>query len=125
MPLTKNLARAFNDHITAEMAAAYGLFAMSVWLGSQKLPGSASWMRIESDSERAHSEEIVRFILDRGGAVVLGNMWTPVSEFESPLALFEHALASQRQVSTGVEKLYAAGPAGPRHRKPVSSQPVG
>jgi ferritin len=47
------------------------------------------------------------FINDRGGRVVLQALDQPPADFESPLALFERALAHEQEVTRAINRLVA------------------
>ena len=106
MALGKKILSALNDQITMELAASHSYLAMAAWFESQNLPGMAAWMQLQSTEERAHALKFFSFVVDRGEDVVLAALETPQSTFESPLAVFEHALAQERGVTAAINGLY-------------------
>lgn len=97
---------ALNDQVTMELESANAYLQMSAWLAHQNLEGMAAWMRAQAAEERDHADRFLDFILDRGGQVAIGDMKGPSSQYESPLAAFETALAQEEAVTGAIHDLY-------------------
>lgn len=100
-----------NEQIKNEFHASHQYLSMAAYFESANLPGSASWMRSQSQEETEHAMRFYDFILDRGGKVVLGALDAPTVDFDSPLEVFEEALEHERRVTAQINALYglAAG----------------
>jgi ferritin len=107
MQITESMEQAFNTQLTMELQAAHNYLAMAAWLEAEGFPGSAGWMKAQSDEERHHAQRIYRFILDRGGRVAIGDLDAPKADFDSMLDVFETGLAQERDVSAAINALYA------------------
>jgi ferritin len=106
MQMPSDLEAAFNDQITLELASSIAYLQMAAYLESQSLTGMASWMRIQSDEERAHAIKFFDFVLDRGNTVAIGEIQAPEAETASPVDAFRQALDQERHVSESIRQLY-------------------
>lgn len=106
MKMTDMLAAGYSDQVTMELESSNAYLQMSAWFETADLPGMASWMRIQSEEERLHALKFIDFILDRGNTVSIGPVQAPPSDFASPRAVFEAALAQEQAVSTSIRQLY-------------------
>ena len=106
MKMSEKLAVAFSDQVTMELSSSVAYLQMSAWFESIDLPGMASWMRIQSEEERQHALRFMDFVLDRGNLLVIGERKKPKSEFDSPKAAFEAALAQEQSTTHSIRNLY-------------------
>lgn len=104
--LSQTLQDALNRQIRIELYSAYVYLSMSAYCEANHLPGIAHWMRMQWQEELNHALKFYDFINDRGGRVVLEALDQPPAEFESPLAVFEKALAHERSVSASIHQIY-------------------
>jgi ferritin len=107
MPMNQATNTALNSQITMELQAAHSYLAMAAWFDSTGFPGMAAWMRAQSAEETQHALKFYQFVLDRDGRVELGSLAAPKSDFESITAVFEAGLAQEREVTAGINDLYA------------------
>ncbi len=108
MKMPEGLEAAFNSQLTMELGSANAYLQISAWFSTQNLNGMAGWMRTQAGEERAHADMFLDFILDRGGAPIIGQVEAPVPSFDSPLAAFEAALAQEQAVTAAIHELYRA-----------------
>lgn len=108
MRMPDDLAQRFNTQIDLELSSSVAYLQMAAFFDGRSLPGMASWMRIQSDEERAHALKFFDHLLDRGNTVTLGAGEAPVSDFESVSDAFRAALAQEERVSKAISDLYAA-----------------
>lgn len=106
MPLSKKMLDALNDQITMELSASHSYLAMAGWFESQNLPGMAAWMQLQSAEEREHGLKFFEFVVDRGEDVELGSLGKPTVAFDSPVDVFEQALAQEKNVTASINALY-------------------
>jgi ferritin len=78
---------------------------MSAYFDSQNLAGMASWMRIQAQEELTHAMKFFDFINERDGRVLLTQVETPKTEWESPLNAFEEALAHEKMITGRINDL--------------------
>jgi ferritin len=105
--ISKALQDALNEQIKNELYSAYLYLSMSAYFERTNLPGSARWMRLQSQEEVSHAMKFFDHLNDRGGSVVLQAIDQPPSEFKSPLEMFQQALAHEQKVTGMINKLYA------------------
>ena len=105
--ISKALQDALNEQIKNELYSAYLYLSMSAYFERINLPGSARWMRLQSQEETSHAMKFFDHLNDRGGTVVLQAIDQPPSEFKSPLEMFQQALAHEQKVTGMINKLYA------------------
>ncbi len=104
--LSKTLQEAINEQIKNELYSAYLYLSMSAYCEANNLPGSARWMRLQSQEETAHAMKLFDYVNDRGGRVVLQAIDQPTAEFGSPLDVFQQVLAHEQKVTSLINKLY-------------------
>ncbi len=107
--LSEKMQTALNNQINAEYFASYIYLSMSAYSQAGNLGGFAHWMRAQSAEEMGHTLKIFDYVNERGGrvvlTVVLTQVETPPSEWESPLAAFEAANAHERRVTGMIDDL--------------------
>ena len=104
--MTDRLGAAYSDQITMELTSSVAYLQMSAWFEQADLQGMASWMRIQSEEERLHAVRFIDFVLERGNAIVIGEVPAPTHEFDSARKCFEGALEHERNVSAAIRSLY-------------------
>ena len=104
--ISPTIQNAINDQIKHEFYSSYLYLSMSAYFETLSLPGFASWMRVQSQEEHEHAMKFFDFVNDRDGSVELQALDQPPGEFQSPLDVFEHALAHERKVTALINRLY-------------------
>ena len=104
---SKKVRGTMNLQIKYELESAYIYLSMASYLDSITLPGMAHWMKLQAQEEVAHAMKFYTFINDRGGRVELQSIDQPPVEFESPLDIFERALAHEQKITGNINDLYA------------------
>ena len=97
--LSEKMQSALNDQLNAEAYSAYLYLSMSAWFESQNLSGFARWMQVQAQEELTHSLKFYGHIHERLGRVTLQAIDAPKTEWESPLNVFEEALAHEQKVT--------------------------
>lgn len=105
--LNEVMQQALNDQINAELGAYYIYLSMSAWFEHRDLRGFAAWMRRHADEELAHALKIFDFVNERNGRVLLQALAQPDTDWETPLAVFEDALAHEQHVTQLINELVA------------------
>ena len=104
--LSKALEGAISDQIRDELYSAYLYLSMSAYFEANNMPGSARWMRLQSDEEMSHAMKLFDYVFDRGSRVVLQAIDQPPAEFGSTLEIFEQALAHEQKVTGMINAIY-------------------
>jgi len=103
--LSKNMEKALNKQINAELYSAYLYLAMAAYFESLSLSGFANWMRIQAQEELTHAMKFYDFVYERGGRVVLDAVDAPPEAWDSSLAAFEGAYEHECKVSAMINDL--------------------
>ncbi len=103
--LNKNVEKAMNDQIVAELFSSYLYLSMAAYLQSKSLEGMASWMRVQAQEEVVHAMKFYDYIIERGGQVRLGAIDQPEHDWASPLAVFEAGYAHELKVTARINAL--------------------
>ena len=101
----EKMEKAINDQINWELFSAYLYFSMAAYFDSVNLKGFSSWMRVQTMEEEAHTKKFYDYLSSRGGRVVLSKIAAPPSEWDSPLAAFEHVLEHEQMVTGRINDL--------------------
>jgi ferritin len=104
--LSDTLQKALNDQIKHELYSSYLYLSMAAHLEATNLPGSARWMRMQSQEETEHALKFFEYILDRGGRVTLQAIDQPPATFGSLLSIFQQALEHEQKVTGLIRELY-------------------
>ncbi|HEX7091238.1 MAG TPA: ferritin [Longimicrobiales bacterium] len=102
----KAVQDAINEQITYELYSGYTYLAMSAYFEEQGLPGFAMWMRLQAQEELKHAMRLFDHVAERGGHIALGAVDAPAANFDSPLDVFEKALAHEQHVTQRIHRLY-------------------
>jgi ferritin len=105
--LSKTMQDAINEQIQKEYHSSYLYLAMAAYCEASNLPGSAKWMRVQSQEELSHALKLFEHMVDRGGRVTLQAIPQPPAEYKSALDVFEKVLAHEQLVTASIHKLYA------------------
>lgn len=106
MKMPDDLAKAFNDQITMELASSLAYLQMAAHFDGENLTGMGAWMKAQAEEEKEHAHLFLQFVLDRGNAVKIGSIDGPRSDFESVQQVFEAALAQERAVTASIHDIY-------------------
>ena len=97
--INKNLEKAINDQINAELFSAYLYLSMSAYFESVNLSGFANWMRIQAQEEQSHAMKFFDYLNERGGRVILTDIEASQSEWKSPIDVFKHVYSHEQKVT--------------------------
>lgn len=103
--LTEKIQSALNTQINEELQSAYIYLAMSAEADRLGLPGFANWFKMQYTEELAHADRFFHYILERSGEVDLHALAKPEVKTETPLSMFEKALAHERHITQCIFKL--------------------
>lgn len=106
MAINDTLSKALSDQITLELESSIVYLQLAIALEGRDLPGMASWMRLQSDEERAHAAKFIAHVTDRGGRPQIGAIAAPQDIGDGILEAFESSLAHEQKVSESIRNLY-------------------
>ena len=103
--LSDKLLKALNDQINAELYSSYLYLSMAAYFQDLNLGGFAQWMKVQALEELTHAMKFFGFVGDRGGRATMAPMAGPPIRWESPLAVFQEALAHEQKVTGLINRL--------------------
>jgi len=103
--LSDKMLKALNDQINAELYSSYLYLSMAAYFQDLNLSGFAQWMKVQALEELTHAMKFYGFVGDRGGRVTMAPIGGPPNRWESPLAVFQEALAHEQKVTGLINKL--------------------
>ena len=103
--MKKEMEKAFNKQVNAELYSSYLYLAMESYFQSISLSGFATWMRAQVQEELFHGIKMYDYIHARGGKASLEAIAKPEEKWETPLAAFEQILAHEQHVTALINNL--------------------
>ncbi len=103
--INEKMEKAFNDQINAELYSEYLYLSMKAYFETLNLKGFVNWMDVQVQEEHAHAMGMFDYLNSRGGRVKLMAIDAPKTDWESPLAVFEHILEHEELVTSLINKL--------------------
>lgn len=103
--LSSKMQTALNVQIKEELQSAYIYLQMSAESDRLGLPGFANWFKMQYTEELAHADRFFHYVLERNGEVDLHALEKPHLGEESPLSMFEKALAHEQHITACIFKL--------------------
>jgi len=111
----EKLHELFSKQITNEMCASQLYLSASIWCESKEFVGMASYMRKESDEERAHALSLVDFANKRDIPITLEQIPAPVCEWRKLEDLWRDLLESEKGNTKALYELADAAQAAHDH----------
>ena len=105
MDINKKMQDAFNAQIKEELYASHLYLQMAFWFSKEGWNGFAGWMGKQSHEEKEHAMDMAKFLVDRGGEVLLTDIPSVQTSWDSPVDVFKDAMAHEEHVSAQIEKL--------------------
>jgi ferritin len=103
--LSKNVQKAMNEQINAELYSSYLYLSMSAHFSSVNLNGFANWMRIQAQEELMHAMKFYDHVNEREGRVMLKAIEGPQVEWGTPLEIFEAVYKHEQHVTGLINSL--------------------
>lgn len=100
--IDKKIEKLLNEQIQKEFNSAYIYLAMKEYFETQNLEGFAHFFHMQAKEEVEHAMRISDYINQKGGKVELEAIDKPEADFESPIDVFEKALAHERYVTRSI-----------------------
>ena len=105
MKFTQAMQDAINEQVNREMWSAHLYLSMSAHFANEGLKGFSSWFYKQYKEEIAHAEDMMKYILTRGGKVEVRAVEAVPTTFESTLAIVEQVYEHECYVSSCIEDL--------------------
>jgi ferritin len=104
--ISKTLQDAVNAQINKELFSSYLYLSMATYFEDKNLPGFASWMQVQADEEREHAMKFYKYLVDRGGRVMLKAIDAPKIEWNTNLEVFTEVQSHEVKVTAAIHNLY-------------------
>lgn len=105
MKLSKNLATAFNQQVTAELEAAIVYRQIAYHLDALGLVGMRHWMYNQAAEEVEHAQLFSNHLLARGVTPTIETIAGPALEIGTAIDAFEASLKHERYISDKIRNL--------------------
>ena len=105
----ENSEAVLNKQINMELTASYVYMSMATFFARESvaLPGLQEFFAKASTEEREHAQKFIDYITKRGGKVQFSNIEAPKTEWDSPLAALEAALALEKRVNQALLDIHS------------------
>jgi len=103
--LSEKMQDALNGQLNKEMYSAYLYLAMSAYSTYIGLKGFANWFMVQYQEEMMHAMKIYDYINNQGGQVKLMAIEQPLTEFKSPMDMFEKTLEHEKFITKSINEL--------------------
>ena len=105
--LSKNLYKAMNAQVNAELWSAYLYLAMSMDAESKGYKGVANWFYVQFQEEQAHARIFMNYMNSRDAKVELLPIEGVPSSWDSVLDMFKQTLEHEKKVTALIANLAA------------------
>lgn len=103
--LNKKMEVALNTQLNYEFYSSYLYLSMSAYFENKNLSGFANWMNIQSQEEYMHAQKFYNYILQKGGAVILKEISSPKTNWNSTLEAFEDTYQHEQKITKLIDDL--------------------
>lgn len=103
--LSEKMEAALNKQLNNELYSAYLYLSMSAYSTYNGLKGFAKWFMVQYQEETVHAMKFYKYILDQGSQVKLMAIAQPMTEFKSPLEMFEKTLQHEKFITQCINDL--------------------
>jgi ferritin len=103
--LKDKMVESLNSQMNAELYSAYLYLSMEAYFEANDLSGFANWMRVQAQEEMTHAMKFYDYLVQRGARVTLTEIKSPPTEWDSPVATFEHVYEHEQMVTTLINQL--------------------
>ncbi len=105
--LNKEVEKALNEQINAELWSAYLYLSMSMHFASEGYNGIANWFAVQFKEEQDHATIMMNYVNSRDGKVTLAPIAAVATEWATPLAAFQDTYAHEQKVTGLINALNA------------------
>lgn len=103
--IPKKLEDAINKQIEAEGYSSRIYLSMACWAEQHGLEGTADFMYAHSEEERMHMLKFIKFLNERDGKTIVGDLQAPPSDFVSLKDMFEQLYEHEQYITNCINEL--------------------
>lgn len=104
--ISEAMQKAINEQINKEMYSSYLYLSMAAFFENKNLPGFAKWMHVQAVEEHGHGMKFFKYLVDRGGRVLLMPISGPETDWNTYLEVFKQVQAHEAAVTASINSLY-------------------
>lgn len=105
--MSRELFKAINDQINAELWSAYLYLSMSMDCEDKGYKGIANWFYVQFQEEQAHARIFMNYLNSRDEKVVLLPIAEVKTEWETVLDMYKDTLNHERKVTAMINNIAA------------------
>jgi ferritin len=105
--MSRELYKAINDQINAELWSAYLYLSMSMDCEAKGYKGIANWFYVQFQEEQDHARIFMNYLNSRGEKVVLLPIAEVKTEWDSVLDMYKDTLNHEKKVTAMINNLAA------------------
>jgi ferritin len=105
--MSRELYKAINDQINAELWSAYLYLSMSMDCEAKGYKGIANWFYVQFQEEQDHARIFMNYLNSRGEKVVLLPIAEVKTEWDSVLDMYKDTLNHEKKVTAMIHNLAA------------------
>lgn len=105
--MSRELFKAINDQINAELWSAYLYLSMSMDCEAKGYKGIANWFYVQFQEEQAHARIFMNYLNSRDEKVVLLPIAEVKTEWETVLDMYKDTLNHERKVTAMINNIAA------------------
>ena len=105
--VSRNLYKAINDQINAELWSAYLYLSMSMDCEAKGYKGIANWFYVQFQEEQAHARIFMNYLNSRGEKVVLLPIAEVKTEWDAVLDMFKDTFNHEQKVTSMINNIAA------------------
>ena len=103
--ISADIEKQLNEQLRMEAESSQYYLAMASWAEGKGYSGTAEFLYMHSEEERAHMMKILRYINERGGKAIVPELQKPATEFDSLQAIFDDLLKHEELITNSINEL--------------------
>ena len=103
--MNQKLLDEMNVQINKEFYSAYLYLEMASHFATSNLNGFSHWMKAQAKEEMEHGMKFYKYLVSRGGRVVLGPIAAPKKEWKDAEDVFTEVLAHEEKVTSLIDAM--------------------
>jgi ferritin len=103
--ISADIEKQLNEQLRMEAESSQYYLAMASWAEGKGYSGTAEFLYMHSEEERAHMMKILRYINERGGTSIVPELSKPATEFDSLQAIFDDLLKHEELITNSINEL--------------------
>ncbi len=103
--LKAKIITSLNKQLNRELQSAYKYLGMAVYCDNNKLPGCATWLKLQSSEEHNHGMKIYHYLTELGEQVEISAIDTPKQNFKNIKEVFEAAMQAEQDITKNLVDL--------------------